>query len=62
MESLPTTREKWKQLTNQTFIDYNKDPEECLLMGFSETSDDVDVLTQHYIYIQRLFKNNELDL
>ncbi len=41
---------------------------ECLLMGFPETSDDIRVLnycilyTEYYIFIQRLFNNNELDL
>ncbi len=42
--------------------------EECLLMSFPETSDDILVLTfcilytKFYIFIQRLFNNNELDL
>ncbi len=37
-------------------------------MGFPETSDDIRVLnysilyTKYYIFIQRLFNNNELDL
>ncbi len=46
---------------------YN-DLEECILMGFTETSDDILVLnycilyTKYYIFIQRLFNKNELDL
>ncbi len=46
---------------------YN-DLEECILMWFPETSDDILVLnycilyTKYYSFIQRLFNNNELDL
>ncbi len=46
---------------------YN-DVEESILMGFPETSDDILVLnycilyTKYYMFIQRLFNNNELDL
>ncbi len=46
---------------------YN-DLEECILMGFPETSDDILVLnycilyTKYYIFIQQLFNNNVLDL
>ncbi len=42
--------------------------EECILMGFPETYDDILVLnycilyTKYYIFIQQLFNNNELDL
>ncbi len=42
--------------------------EECILNGFPETSDDILVLnycilyTKYYIFIERLFNNNELDL
>ncbi len=58
----------WKILTNQDVINQYNDVQECILMGFPETSDDIIVLnycilyTEYYIFIQRLFNNNELDL
>ncbi len=55
-------------LTNQDVMNQYDDLEECILMGFSETSDDIFVLnyciiyTKYYIFIQRLFNKYELDL
>ncbi len=42
--------------------------DECIILGFPLNTDAIQVLnfcifyTKYYIYIQRLFKNNELDL
>ncbi len=58
----------WKILTNQDVMNQYNDLDECILMGFPETSDDIFVLnqcilyTKYYISIQWLFNNNELDL
>ncbi len=48
----------WKILTNQDVMKQYNDLEECILMGFPETSDDILVLnycilyTKYYILIQ----------
>ncbi len=58
----------WKILTNQDVMNQYNDLEECILMGFPETADEILALnyyilhTKYYIFIQRLFNNNELDL
>ncbi len=49
-------------------MNHSNDLKGGILMGFPETSNDILVLnycilyTKYYIYIQRLFKNNVLDL
>ncbi len=58
----------WKTLTGLNIWDHYDDLEEYILMGFPETSEDIEALnycllyTKYYIYIQRLFNNNELEL
>ncbi len=48
-------------------MNQSNDLEECILIGFPETSDGILVLnycilyTKYYIYIHQLFKNNLLD-
>ncbi len=58
----------WKTLTCLNIWDIYNDLEECILIGFPETSEDIEALnycvlyTKYYIYIQWLFNNNDLDL
>ncbi len=58
----------WKALTGLNIWDHYNDLEECILIRFPETSEDIEALnycvlyTTYYIYIQRLLKNNEQDL
>ena len=59
---------KWWESTSKLYIRNNQELHELILFGFPGTTDIIHVLnfcilyTKYYIYIQRLYNNNKLDL